>query len=60
MLLMFAMGYASKQAASIPEYRLARLLSQNNFVYFENLDEKKFVKGRSIPVGKCEQYCWLK
>ena len=48
MLLMFAMGYASKQAASIPEYRLARLLSQNNFVYFENLDEKKFVKGRLL------------
>ena len=46
LLLIFALGHASKQAAIGGEYKLARQLSQNDFVYFESLDERRFMEGR--------------
>ena len=46
LLLIFAFGYASKQASVGAEYSLAYELSNNDYVYFENLDERKFVEGR--------------
>lgn len=41
-------GYASKKAVIGGEYRLAKQLSENDFVYFENLDERKFLEGRLL------------
>lgn len=46
LLLILALGYASKQASIGGEYKLAKQLSENDFVYFENLDERKFLEGR--------------
>ncbi len=45
---LFAIGYASKQVAIGGEYKLAKQLSENDFVYFENLDERKFMEGRLL------------
>ena len=47
-LLIYAFGYASKQASVGGEYRLAYDLSNNSYVYFENLDERKFMEGRLL------------
>ena len=46
LLLIFTFGYASKQASVGREYKLAYDLSKNDYVYFENLDERKFIEGR--------------
>ena len=46
LLLIYVFGYASKQASVGGEYRLAYDLSENDYVYFENLDERKFMEGR--------------
>jgi len=46
MLILLLVGYSSKIAVKGSEYKLARELSQNKFVYFENMDERKFVEGR--------------
>jgi hypothetical protein len=46
LLIIYAFGYASKHASVGAEYRLAYELSNNDYVYFENLDERKFVEGR--------------
>ena len=46
LLLIYAFGYASKQASVGAEYRLAYDLSNNDYVYFENLDERQFMEGR--------------
>jgi peptidoglycan/LPS O-acetylase OafA/YrhL len=48
LLLIYAFGYATKQAYVGGEYRLAYDLSNSNYVYFENLDERKFIEGRLI------------
>lgn len=42
----FILGYFSNQVSVDGEYRLARLLSENDYVYFENLDERKFMAAR--------------
>ena len=46
LLFVYAFGYASKQASVGSEYKLAYDLSNNSYVYFENLDERKFMEGR--------------
>ena len=46
LFVIFALGYASKQASFGNEYRLAYNLSKNDYVYFENLDERRFMEGR--------------
>jgi peptidoglycan/LPS O-acetylase OafA/YrhL len=46
LLVIYAFGYISKQASVGGEYRLAYDLSENDYVYFENLDERKFIEGR--------------
>jgi len=46
LILIFAFGYASKQASDGYEYKLAYDLSENDYVYFGNLDERKFMEGR--------------
>ena len=46
LFLIFVFGYISKQAVTDSEYRLAYDLSENDYVYFENLDERKFIEGR--------------
>ena len=46
LMSLLAIGYASKQATINGEYKLARQLSENNFIYIENLDERRFVEGR--------------
>jgi len=48
LLLIYAFGYASKQASVGGEYRLAYELSTNSYVYFENSDERKFMEGRLL------------
>jgi peptidoglycan/LPS O-acetylase OafA/YrhL len=42
------LGVVTKNAVSGVEYELAKKLSQNKFVYFEDMDERKFVEGRLI------------
>jgi len=55
LLVIYALGYASKKASIGGEYKLAYELSKNDYVYFENLDERKFMEGRLYypltPVG---------
>lgn len=46
LILIFILGHASKQVSIGGEYKLAKKLSQNDFVYFQNLDERKFMEGR--------------
>lgn len=48
LLLLFVFGYISKQAAVGGELKLAKKLSENDFVYFENLDERRFAEGRLL------------
>ncbi|MDB3902855.1 acyltransferase, partial [Amylibacter sp.] len=48
LVLIYAFGYASKQTSVGGEYRLAYDLSNNSYVYFENLDERKFMEGRLL------------
>ena len=46
LLIIFAIGYASKRATIDMEYKLAYLLSQNNYVYYENMDDRRFIEAR--------------
>ena len=48
LMSLFAIGYASKQGAIGTEYKLAKQLSENDFIYFENLDERRFIEGRLL------------
>ena len=48
LILLSILGYTSKMLVDGGEYRLAEQLSQNDFVYFENQDERKFVEGRLL------------
>lgn len=48
MIVLILAGYASMHATTGFEYRLAKKLSESDFVYFENLDERKFVEGRLL------------
>ena len=52
-LVIILFGVASKKAGEGSEYELAKKLSENEFVYFENMDERKFIEGRLIyPLKK--------
>ena len=55
MMSLLTIGYASKQGTIGFEYKVAKQLSENDFVYFENLDERRFIEGRLLypmkPVG---------
>ena len=46
LLVILTLGYTSKHASIGGEYRLAYDLSENDYVYFENLDERRFMEGR--------------
>jgi len=48
LMTMFGLGFASKEVSKGAEYKLARQLSENQFVYFENMNERKFLEGRLI------------
>jgi peptidoglycan/LPS O-acetylase OafA/YrhL len=48
LVAMFALGSASKKVTNGREYELARTLSQSQFVYFENMNERRFMEGRLI------------
>lgn len=49
------LGFASKIAVKGNEYKLAKQLSENKFVYFENLDDRKFIEGRLMyPLKKID------
>jgi peptidoglycan/LPS O-acetylase OafA/YrhL len=48
LIVIFVLGFSSKQAVTENEYKLAELLSHNDYVYFENIDERKFMEGRLI------------
>ncbi|MDB9790393.1 acyltransferase [Gammaproteobacteria bacterium] len=48
LMSLFAIGYASKQSTIGGEYKLARQLSENHFIYFENLDDRRFIEGRLV------------
>ena len=54
-ILMVLIGLASKIAVQNAEYRLAKILSKNEYVYFQNMDERKFIEGRlQYPLKKVE------
>ena len=46
LVAMFALGSASKTVTNGREYELARTLSQSQFVYFSNMNERRFMEGR--------------
>ena len=46
--ILLSMGFATKQVVNGNEYLLAKSLSKNQYVYFENMDERKFIEGRLI------------
>ena len=48
LLSIFGIGYASKKVAHTSSHEMARLLSENQFIYWENIDERKFMEGRLI------------
>ena len=51
LLLLLLLGLASKYAVSNYEHRLAQKLSENEFIYFEDMDDRKFIEGRlSFPL----------
>ncbi len=52
LLFLLFLGLASKHAVSNYEHRLAQQLSENDFIYFENMDDRKFIEGRlSFPLN---------
>ena len=52
LLFLLFLGLASKHAVSNYEHRLAQQLSENEFIYFENMDDRKFIEGRlSFPLN---------
>ncbi|MDC0992885.1 acyltransferase [Alphaproteobacteria bacterium] len=48
LMSLLAIGYASKQGTICLEFKLAKQLSENDFVYFENLNERRFLEGRLL------------
>ena len=48
LMSLLVIGYASNQGTIGWEYKLARQLSENNFIYFENSDERRFIEGRLL------------
>jgi hypothetical protein len=48
LLILGCIGFASKVATKDYEYQLASLLVDNEFIYFENMDERRFVEGRLL------------
>ena len=46
LLLLCGAGYFSKLATKGHEHRLAAILAENEFVYFGNMNDRKFVEGR--------------
>ena len=48
LLFIFAVGHLSQKVANLGsgEYEVARQLSKNEFIYWSNCDERKFMKGR--------------
>ncbi len=46
--VLLTLGYISKKVTVEAAYELAGQLSENDFVYFENLDERKFMEGRLL------------
>ena len=44
----FLLGLASKEVVKDSHYKLAKTLSENDYVYFQNMDERKFIEGRLI------------
>ena len=42
------LGLVSKETVKDSHYSLAKTLSENNFIYFQNMDERKFIEGRLI------------
>ena len=54
-LVIILFGVASKNVSKGGEYQLAKQLSENKFVYFENMNERKFIEGRLIyPLKKVD------
>lgn len=43
-----AAGFATKFATKDSEFELAKLLSENDFVYFGNMDQRKFTSARLV------------
>ena len=53
--LLILTGTLSRKGASSSEYQMALDLHANEFVYFENMDERKFIEGRLFyPLEKAE------
>lgn len=48
MFMLAGLGFVSSYYIKDYEYKLAESLSQNDFVYVSNMDERKFVEGRLI------------
>ncbi|MEC8148121.1 MAG: acyltransferase, partial [Pseudomonadota bacterium] len=48
LLVIFTLGYVSRQAVVGVEDRLAYQLSQNDYIYFENMDERRFMEARLL------------
>ena len=46
LLSLFGIGYASKKVAHANTHEMARLLSENQFINWNNGDERKFMEGR--------------
>ena len=45
---LFLLGLASKEAAKSGHYSLAKKLSENDFIYYQNMDDREFIEGRLI------------
>ena len=48
LLSLFGIGYASKKVSHKSAHEMARMLSENHFLYWNNIDERKFMEGRLI------------
>ena len=47
-LLLLFFGFASMQSVKNYEYSIAKLLAENEFIYLEDMDDRKFIEGRLI------------
>jgi peptidoglycan/LPS O-acetylase OafA/YrhL len=45
---LFLLGLATKEAAKSGHYSLAKILSENNYIYYQNMDDREFIEGRLI------------
>lgn len=48
LISIFILGYVSNEVSSGTEHKLARSLSENNFIYVENMCERTFMKARLL------------